>query len=90
MSPPDCACLAAASPTRNSRKYCVRHPFRDVIEALTHGREWQLGYDKLTPLPWWLVEFVHEVFHYDVSYYALSQVAVIDQARPPMPGSPPA
>jgi hypothetical protein len=53
------------------------NPFRDVIEALTYGREWQLGYNKLTPLPWWLVEFVHQVFHYDVSYYALSQVAVI-------------
>jgi lauroyl/myristoyl acyltransferase len=24
-----------------------------VIEALTYGREWQLGYDKLPPLPWW-------------------------------------
>ena len=23
----------------------------DVIEALTYGREWQLGYDKLPPLP---------------------------------------
>ena len=28
----------------------------DLIEALTYGREWQLGYDKLPPLPWWLVE----------------------------------
>ena len=27
----------------------------DLIEALTYGREWQLGYDKLPPLPWWLV-----------------------------------
>ena len=26
----------------------------DLIEALTYGREWQLGYDKLPPLPWWL------------------------------------
>src|SRR6476660_9711043 len=31
----------------------------DLIEALTYGREWQLGYDKLPPLPWWLVEIVH-------------------------------
>ena len=23
----------------------------DLIEALTYGREWQLGYDKLPPLP---------------------------------------
>ena len=28
----------------------------DLIEALTYGREWQLGYDKLPPMPWWLVE----------------------------------
>ena len=27
----------------------------DLIEALVYGREWQLGYDKLPPLPWWLV-----------------------------------
>ena len=26
----------------------------DVIEAMVYGREWQLGYDKLPPLPWWL------------------------------------
>ena len=31
----------------------------DLIEALTYGREWQLGYDKLPPLPWWLVEIVY-------------------------------
>ena len=30
----------------------------DLIEALVYGREWQLGYDKLPPLPWWLVEIV--------------------------------
>lgn len=23
----------------------------DLIEALVYGREWQLGYDKLPPLP---------------------------------------
>ena len=28
----------------------------DVIEAMTYGREWQLGYDKLPPLPWFLAE----------------------------------
>ena len=33
----------------------------DLIEALTYGREWQLGYDKLPPLPWWLVEIVHRL-----------------------------
>ena len=31
----------------------------DLIEALTYGREWQLGYDKLPPLPWWMIELVY-------------------------------
>jgi hypothetical protein len=49
----------------------------DLIEALTYGREWQLGYDKLPPLPWWLVELTHRVFGLDVFYYALAQTAVV-------------
>jgi 4-amino-4-deoxy-L-arabinose transferase-like glycosyltransferase len=49
----------------------------DLIEALTYGREWQLGYDKLPPLPWWLVEIMHRAFGVDAAYYALAQVAVI-------------
>jgi hypothetical protein len=49
----------------------------DLIEALTYGREWQLGYDKLPPLPWWLVEAAYRVFGTDAAYYALGQVAVL-------------
>src|SRR5215218_6137146 len=49
----------------------------DLIEALTYGREWQLGYDKLPPLPWWLVEIVYRLFGRDLFYYALAQLAVI-------------
>ena len=49
----------------------------DLIEALTYGREWQLGYDKLPPLPWWLVETVHRLFGADLFYYVLAQVAVL-------------
>jgi 4-amino-4-deoxy-L-arabinose transferase-like glycosyltransferase len=49
----------------------------DLIEALTYGREWQLGYDKLPPLPWWLVEITHRIFGRDLFYYALAQGAVI-------------
>jgi 4-amino-4-deoxy-L-arabinose transferase-like glycosyltransferase len=49
----------------------------DLIEALTYGREWQLGYDKLPPLPWWLIEIVHRVVGVDAGYYAVAQVAVI-------------
>jgi Dolichyl-phosphate-mannose-protein mannosyltransferase len=49
----------------------------DLIEALTYGREWQLGYDKLPPLPWWLVEAAHRAFNTDVAYYALGQISVL-------------
>jgi hypothetical protein len=49
----------------------------DLIEALTYGREWQLGYDKLPPLPWWLVEILHRAFGSDAAYYALAQAVVI-------------
>ena len=49
----------------------------DVIEAMVYGREWQIGYDKLPPLPWWLAEIVYRVFGTDASLYALCQVAVI-------------
>jgi hypothetical protein len=49
----------------------------DLIEALTYGREWQLGYDKLPPLPWWLVEITYRIFGRDLYYYALAQAAVI-------------
>jgi hypothetical protein len=49
----------------------------DLIEALIYGREWQLGYDKLPPLPWWMVEVVYRLFGPDLFYYALAQVVVV-------------
>ena len=49
----------------------------DLIEALTYGREWQLGYDKLPPLPWWLVEIAYRAVGRDFAYYALAQIAVL-------------
>src|SRR5216684_7573986 len=49
----------------------------DIIEALTYGREWQLGYDKLPPLPWWLVEIAYRTFNSDLAYYALGQLSVL-------------
>ena len=48
----------------------------DLIEALMYGREWQLGYDKLPPLPWWLVEAAYLITGQDWSYYLLAQLAV--------------
>jgi hypothetical protein len=49
----------------------------DLIEALVYGREWQLGYDKLPPLPWWLVEIAYRLIGHDFAYYLLAQVAVV-------------
>src|SRR3984957_13999222 len=49
----------------------------DLIDALTYGREWQLGSDKLPPLPWWLVEILHRTIGADVAYYALAQAVVL-------------
>src|SRR5579875_3156087 len=49
----------------------------DLIEALMYGREWQLGYDKLPPLPWWLVEIAYRLVGHDFAYYLLAQIAVL-------------
>jgi 4-amino-4-deoxy-L-arabinose transferase-like glycosyltransferase len=49
----------------------------DLIEALTYGREWPLGSDKLPPLPWWMVEIMYRLFGVDAAYYALAEIAVI-------------
>ena len=49
----------------------------DLIEALIYGREWQLGYDKLPPLPWWLVEIADRLAGHDFAYYLLAQAAVL-------------
>ena len=49
----------------------------DLIEALMYGREWQLGYDKLPPLPWWLVQIAFMTVGHDFAYYLLAQIAVV-------------
>jgi 4-amino-4-deoxy-L-arabinose transferase-like glycosyltransferase len=49
----------------------------DLIEALTYGREWQIGYDKLPPLPWWVVEIAYRTFGSDIVYYLLGQLSVL-------------
>jgi Dolichyl-phosphate-mannose-protein mannosyltransferase len=49
----------------------------DLIEALMYGREWQLGYDKLPPLPWWLVEIAYRLVGHDFAYYLLAEIAVV-------------
>jgi 4-amino-4-deoxy-L-arabinose transferase-like glycosyltransferase len=49
----------------------------DLIEGLLYGREWQLGYDKLPPLPWWMLEATYRVFGPDLFFYALAQLVII-------------
>ncbi|MEA2982596.1 MAG: hypothetical protein QOF09_4419 [Alphaproteobacteria bacterium] len=49
----------------------------DLIEGLLYGREWQLGYDKLPPLPWWMLEATRRLFGPDLFFYALSQATVV-------------
>ena len=49
----------------------------DLIEALTYGREWQLGYDKLPPLPWWVIEVAYRAFGVDAVYYLIAQITVL-------------
>jgi hypothetical protein len=49
----------------------------DLIEALMYGREWQLGYDKLPPLPWWLVQIAYRLVGHDFAYYLLAEIAVV-------------
>ncbi len=49
----------------------------DVIEAMVYGREWQPGYDKLPPLPWWLAEIVWRATGSDAALYALCQAAIV-------------
>lgn len=48
----------------------------DLIEALIYGREWQLGHDKLPPLPWWMIEIVYRLIGRDFAYYLLAQLVV--------------
>ena len=49
----------------------------DLIEALTYGREWQLGYDKLPPLPWWVIEIAYRAVGADTVYYLIAQLTVL-------------
>jgi 4-amino-4-deoxy-L-arabinose transferase-like glycosyltransferase len=49
----------------------------DLIEALTYGHEWQFGYDKLPPLPWWLIEIAYRLFGADWVYYLIAQITVL-------------
>jgi 4-amino-4-deoxy-L-arabinose transferase-like glycosyltransferase len=56
--------------------YFINLPL-DLIEGLLYGREWQWGYDKLPPLPWWMLEATYRLFGPDLFFYALSQATVV-------------
>lgn len=49
----------------------------DLIEGLLYGPEWQLGHDKLPPLPWWMMAANHRLFGPDLFFYAMAQLTVI-------------
>ena len=81
----------ADNPCRAFAAFCVLHVIAwtaipallypnlplDLIEALIYGREWQLGHDKLPPLPWWMVEIVYRLIGRDFAYYLLAELVVI-------------
>jgi 4-amino-4-deoxy-L-arabinose transferase-like glycosyltransferase len=46
----------------------------DLAEGLALGREWQLGYWKLPPLPWWLDHLVHTITGTPLAVYALGPI----------------
>lgn len=49
----------------------------DLAEDLALGKEWQLGYWKHPPLPWWLADFVYRLTGQIASIYILAPLAVI-------------
>ena len=50
----------------------------DVIEGIAYGREWQIGYWKHPPLPWWLIDIVRHVAGPRVwPLFLLGQLAVV-------------
>jgi 4-amino-4-deoxy-L-arabinose transferase-like glycosyltransferase len=47
----------------------------DLAEDLALGREWQLGYWKHPPLPWWLADLVHRITGHVDAVYVLGPLA---------------
>ncbi len=47
----------------------------DLVEGLALGKEWQLGYWKHPPLPWWLTDLIYRVTGEVNSIYALGAIA---------------
>jgi 4-amino-4-deoxy-L-arabinose transferase-like glycosyltransferase len=49
----------------------------DLAEDLALGKEWQLGYWKHPPLPWWMADLVYRLTGQISSVYILGPLAVI-------------
>jgi hypothetical protein len=49
----------------------------DLVEDLALGKEWQLGYWKHPPLPWWLADLVHRLTGQIDSVYVLGPLAAV-------------
>jgi Dolichyl-phosphate-mannose-protein mannosyltransferase len=49
----------------------------DLVEDLALGREWQLGYWKHPPLPWWIADFLFRVTGNIASIYLLGPLAAV-------------
>src|SRR5436853_6678833 len=49
----------------------------DLVEDLALGREWQLGYWKHPPLPWWAADVVYRVFGDVHAVYLLGPLAAV-------------
>lgn len=49
----------------------------DLAEDLALGKEWQLGYWKHPPLPWWMADLAYRLTGETSSVYALGPLAVI-------------
>jgi hypothetical protein len=49
----------------------------DLVDDLALGREWQLGYWKHPPLPWWLAEVLHRLTGSIDSVYVLGPLAAV-------------
>jgi 4-amino-4-deoxy-L-arabinose transferase-like glycosyltransferase len=49
----------------------------DLVEGLALGKEWQIGYWKHPPLPWWVTDLIYRVTGDVRAVYALGPLAAI-------------
>jgi hypothetical protein len=49
----------------------------DLAEALALGKEWQIGYWKHPPLPWWTADLIYQITGSVYSVYLLGPLAVV-------------